>query len=64
MADYENKCAYRIKVEELITQGKTVPTRLETCENCTGYKTHLECSDYLDLDHLLHFRGLHLERRI
>lgn len=58
----QNKCCYRIRVLELLTQDKVIPKTLENCENCNGIKSEVNKDCYLDLEHLINFRDYTLNK--
>jgi len=49
------KCAYRYRVEELITNNESIPERFHDCEYCNGYPMPVGCFNYRTLDHLIGF---------
>jgi hypothetical protein len=56
MPEQQNKCAYRMRVEDLLRQDRQLPKALEDCEDCTGIHSQIEKPCYIDLEHVLNFR--------
>lgn len=59
-----NKCIYRLRIEELENENRPIPPTWDRCISCNGYSSVFICSDYVDLQHLIHFQGLRLNKSL